>query len=103
MVMRNETRSTRTRDRDELAARQWAEWRLTRRHLLRSGSLAGGALALGGFGAAPRSLLHTAAAQEQPKPGGKLVVRGFLEDLGEGFDPVNNSQAQSWWNCSHVY
>jgi peptide/nickel transport system substrate-binding protein len=90
--------TTRT-DRDELAERQWDEWFLTRRHLLRAGAfaLAGGA-ALRGLG----PLAHVGAQdQATPKPGGKIAMTLYTDVFS--FDPPVPSDNPSIWTMLNVY
>ncbi|HEX5497986.1 MAG TPA: ABC transporter substrate-binding protein, partial [Thermomicrobiales bacterium] len=84
-------------DRDALAARQWDEWFLTRRHLLQAGAfaLAGGG-ALRGLGPLAR-----AAAQGEPKPGGKVVMTLYTDVFS--FDPPVPSDNPSIWTMLNVY
>jgi len=84
-----------------LAARQWAEWRATRRRLLRAGVGAGAALALGGGLTGWRPALGTAAAQATPTPGG-AVNMGIAADV-QSFDPPIPSDNMSIWTMLNIY
>lgn len=87
---------------DELAARQWAEWRLTRRGLVRTAAFAGGVVAFGGLAATARPLALPAAAQDAPKPGGKVAM-SLADDDVKSFDPIPVTDNMSIWTQQLVY
>lgn len=88
-----------------LAARQWAEWRVSRRRLLQASGLAGSALAVGGLSAlSTRSgAVVAASAQEaQPKPGG--TIRMSLADQdASSFDPPIPPDNMAIWTMLLFY
>ncbi len=88
------------RELDDLAARQWAEWRASRRRLLKIGAFAGGAAAVGTLSAARRS--GSAAAQEPtPKTGGTANM-GIVADV-QSFDPPQPGDNMSIWTMLNIY
>lgn len=93
-----------TDDLDRLAARQWAEWRSTRRRLLGRGLGAGAALTLAGGGglAGWRPALRSAAAQDaEPTPGGSVTM-GIVADV-QNFDPPIPGDNMSIWTMLNIY
>ena len=88
----------RRRAMDELAAQQWAEWRLSRRHLLRAGAFAVAGTALTGPG---RSVGGARAAQDQPRPGGKVSMTLYTDVFS--FDPPVPTDNPSIWTMLNVY
>ena len=90
---------------EALAARQWAEWRLTRRHLLRIGAYGGAglALALGATGRPSGYALGAAAAQDQqPKYGGRIQMSLADQDV-TSFDPPMPPDNMSIWTMLLFY
>ena len=90
-------------DRD-LADRQWAEWRASRRHLLRMGAFGGAGLALG-LGAGRRMPVAAAAPARQdaePKPGGTIVMSLADQDV-TSFDPPVPPDNMSIWTMLLFY
>ncbi len=85
----------------ELAERQWAEWRASRRHLLKSAGFAAGAFALGGstlLGAPAR-----AAAQDgEPKYGG-VIAMSLADDDVTTFDPIIPFDNMAIWTMLLIY
>jgi peptide/nickel transport system substrate-binding protein len=85
----------------ELAERQWAEWRASRRHLLKSAGFAAGAFALGGstlLGAPAR-----AAAQDgEPKYGGAIAM-SLADDDVTTFDPIIPFDNMAIWTMLLIY
>src|SRR5689334_14569823 len=72
----------------ELATRQWAQWRATRRRLVQMGAFGGAGFALG-LGAGRPPLITAAAPRtqdEQPKNGGSLSMSLADADV-TSFDP----------------
>lgn len=85
----------------ELAQRQWAEWRATRRRFLQSTGLATGALALGGsapFGAPARAV----AQDEEPKSGGTIAM-SLADDDVSTFDPIIPFDNMAIWTMLLIY
>jgi peptide/nickel transport system substrate-binding protein len=82
-----------------LADRQWAEWRLTRRHLLRAGAYGGG-LALG-LGVA-RPTVRVAAQEGDPKYGGTIAMSLADQDV-TSFDPPVPPDNMSIWTMLLFY
>jgi peptide/nickel transport system substrate-binding protein len=84
---------------EELAARQWAEWRLSRRRLLQSSGFAAGALTLGGL----RPFVRTGAAQDaEPKMGGTIAM-SLADDDVQNFDPTIPTDNMSIWTMLLIY
>src|SRR5215213_6540270 len=84
---------------EELAARQWAEWRLSRRRLLQSSGFAAGALTLGGL----RPFVRTGAAQDaEPKLGGSIAM-SLADDDVQNFDPIIPNDNMSIWTMLLIY
>lgn len=87
-----------------LADRQWAEWRATRRHLLKIGGFGGAGLALG-LGAGRRLPLVAAAPRaqdEEPKPGGTIAMSLADQDVTT-FDPPVPPDNMSIWTMLLFY
>jgi len=89
--------STRQIAMDELAGRQWAEWRFTRRHLLKAGAFAMAGSALVG----PGRSFQRAAAQAEPQAGGKVSMTLYTDVFS--FDPPVPSDNPSIWTMLNVY
>ncbi len=87
----------------EQAARQWAEWRATRRRILQTGFGGGVALAVSGMGGIRgwRPALRSAMAQETPTSGGSVNM-GIVADV-QSFDPPIPSDNMSIWTMLNVY
>ncbi|HKG24527.1 MAG TPA: ABC transporter substrate-binding protein, partial [Thermomicrobiales bacterium] len=87
-----------------LAARQWAQWRVSRRRLLQTGAfggLAGGALVLGGGNVRP--LVGTAVAQDaQPKSGGSIAM-SLADADASNFDPPIPIDNMAIWTMLLFY
>ena len=86
----------------ELADRQWAEWRATRRHLLQIGAFAGAGLALGFNGSQWRPVVAAAAQDEQPKAGGTITMSLADQDVTT-FDPPVPPDNMSIWTMLLFY
>jgi len=84
-----------------LAARQWAEWRATRRRLIQRGAGAGAALALGGGFASGRLAPQRALAQDAPTAGGSVNM-GIVADV-QNFDPPIPGDNMSIWTMLNIY
>lgn len=87
---------------DPSIARQWAEWRISRRRLLKATAL-GGSVAMaaslsGGFG----PLAQLAAAQGEPKPGGSISM-SLADDDVQSFDPIAVTDNMSIWTQVLIY
>jgi peptide/nickel transport system substrate-binding protein len=87
---------------EELAAEQWAEWRVSRRSLLRVGAFGGGAIVLSGVAATGRPFLQSAAAQDQPKSAGKVAMSLADQDV-QNFDPIIPTDNMSIWTMLLIY
>jgi peptide/nickel transport system substrate-binding protein len=86
----------------DLAERQWAEWRATRRRLLQIG-VVGGGLALAGFGGrSPLAPSLAAAQDEQPKDGGTITMSLADQDV-TSFDPPMPPDNMSIWTMLLFY
>jgi peptide/nickel transport system substrate-binding protein len=88
----------------ELAERQWAEWRTSRRRLLQMGAFGGAGLALG-LGADRRLPLVSAAParqDEQPKYGGSLAM-SLADQDATSFDPPVPPDNMSIWTMLLFY
>lgn len=86
----------------ELADRQWAEWRATRRGVLTSAGFAAGALAIGG-GAALTSPAPRAFAQDgEPKYGGSIAM-SLADDDVSTFDPIIPFDNMAIWTMLLIY
>jgi peptide/nickel transport system substrate-binding protein len=85
---------------DAATAAQWEAWRASRRGLIKAGLVAGGIAAFGGaaFGAAPVAR----AAQNEPKPGGKLAM-SLADDDVKSFDPIAVTDNMSIWTQLLIY
>jgi ABC-type transport system substrate-binding protein len=88
--------------REELEARQWAEWRASRRHLLRVGAFGGAGIALGGLAANAGPFVRGAAAQDQPKAGGTIAMSLADSDV-QNFDPTVPTDNMSIWTMLLIY
>ncbi len=86
----------------ELADRQWAEWRATRRGLLKSAGLTAGALTLAGGTAAGRPALHAAAQEGEPKYGGSIAM-SLADDDVTTFDPIIPFDNMAIWTMLLIY
>jgi peptide/nickel transport system substrate-binding protein len=87
----------------ELAASQWAEWRSSRRRLLKMGAFAGAGIALGGVAASSGAFGQTAAAQDAtPKSGGSLAM-SLADDDVQNFDPIIPTDNMSIWTMLLIY
>jgi peptide/nickel transport system substrate-binding protein len=87
---------------DEIETQQWAEWRASRRHLLKIGAFGGMGITLGGLMAATGPFARSAAAQDQPKMGG--TIRMSLADSdATNFDPIIPTDNMSIWTMLLIY
>jgi len=88
----------------QLADRQWAEWRGTRRHLLQMGAFGGAGMALG-LGAGRRLPVVAAAPllqDEEPKSGGTITMSLADQDVTT-FDPPVPPDNMSIWTMLLFY
>jgi peptide/nickel transport system substrate-binding protein len=85
----------------ELAARQWAEWRASRRNVLRYAGFAAGALALSGSSSLGRPA-RAAAQDEAPKMGGAISM-SLADDDVSSFDPIVPFDNMSIWTMLLIY
>ncbi|MBA2597756.1 MAG: ABC transporter substrate-binding protein [Chloroflexia bacterium] len=88
-------------DRD-LAARQWAEWRATRRGLLKSAGLTAGSLTVGGGALLAPPALHAAAQDGEPKLGGAISM-SLADDDVTTFDPIIPFDNMAIWTMLLIY
>ena len=88
---------------DSLAARQWAEWRATRRRMLQASLGVGAALAVTDTGGLSgwRPALRSTMAQDAPTPGGAVNV-GIVADV-QSFDPPIPGDNMSIWTMLNIY
>lgn len=84
-----------------LAARQWAEWRASRRRFLQSAGIATGALALGG-GALASAPARAAAQDGEPKYGGAIAM-SLADDDVSTFDPIIPFDNMAIWTMLLIY
>lgn len=85
-----------------LADRQWAEWRATRRGVLKSAGLTAGALTIGG-GAVLASPASRVVAQEgEPKYGGSVAM-SLADDDVTTFDPIIPFDNMAIWTMLLIY
>ena len=86
----------------DLAARQWAEWRTSRRDLIRMGAFAGGAIAAGGALTMASPMARSVAAQATPTPGGSIAM-SLADDDVQNFDPIIPTDNMSIWTMLLIY
>lgn len=95
-------KSATTPDRTELELAQWAEWKATRRRLLKAGLFTSSAMAFAGFGAT-RYIAPAASAQDaEPKSGGTLSMTLSDDDI-QSFDPIPVTDNMSIWTMLLIY
>src|SRR5262245_42483291 len=87
---------------DDLATRQWAEWRASRRRLIQMGAFAGGAIAAGGALTFASPLARSVSAQDAPAAGGTLAM-SLADDDVQSFDPIIPSDNMSIWTMLLIY
>src|SRR4051812_9645821 len=81
----------------DLAAKQWAEWRSSRRRFLQMGAAGGAGLALSGLAASTPAFTRLAAAQDTtPKSGGSIAM-SLADDDVQNFDPIIPTDNMSIW------
>ena len=86
----------------ELADRQWAEWRATRRGMLKTAGLGASALAIGGGAALNSPTRHALAQDEEPKYGG-AVAMSLADDDVSTFDPIIPFDNMAIWTMLLIY
>lgn len=84
----------------DLAARQWAEWRVSRRNLLKYSGFAAGGVAVARFGAEAGSV--AAQASPTPKTGGQLSM-SLADADATSFDPPVPPDNMSIWTMLLFY
>jgi peptide/nickel transport system substrate-binding protein len=85
-----------------LTERQWAEWALTRRHLLKASGLAAGALGLAGTGLLAQPARRVAAQDGDPKYGGSIAM-SLADDDVTTFDPIIPFDNMAIWTMLLIY
>ena len=101
-MTRNPDQQVATTDRSVLELAQWAEWKATRRRLLKAGLFTSSAMAFAGFGAT-RYIAPAASAQDAtPKSGGTLSMTLSDDDI-QSFDPIPVTDNMSIWTMLLIY
>ena len=85
-----------------LVDRQWAEWRATRRGLLKSAGLTAGTLTIGGGAILAPPARHVAAQDEEPKYGGSISM-SLADDDVSTFDPIIPFDNMAIWTMLLIY
>ncbi len=85
-----------------LVDRQWAEWRATRRGLLKSAGLTAGALTVGGGAVLAPPAQHVAAQDGEPKYGGSISM-SLADDDVSTFDPIIPFDNMAIWTMLLIY
>jgi peptide/nickel transport system substrate-binding protein len=85
----------------DLYQRQMADWRASRRHLLKMGAFGTAAVALGAVGGNLSFGGRAAAQDATPKPGGKVNM-GIVADV-QNFDPPIPGDNMSIWTMLNIY
>src|SRR6478609_2773499 len=86
----------------DLETRQWAEWRSSRRNLLKVGAFSGAGIALGGALTTASPFVRSAAAQDTPKSGGTIAM-SLADDDVQNFDPIIPTDNMSIWTMLLIY
>lgn len=86
----------------DLATRQWAEWRASRRGLLKTGAFAGLGIAAAGALPVASPFVRSAAAQDTPKSGGSIAM-SLADDDVQNFDPIIPTDNMSIWTMLLIY
>jgi peptide/nickel transport system substrate-binding protein len=89
--------------REELEAKQWAEWRASRRHLLKIGAFGGAGIALGGLAATAQPFVRSAAAQDTTPKAGGTISMSLADDDVQNFDPIIPTDNMSIWTMLLIY
>jgi peptide/nickel transport system substrate-binding protein len=88
---------------EAVAARQWAEWRLSRRRLLEAGAFGGAAVGAFAVGGGTRIGARRTAAQEaEPKSGGSLSM-SLADADASNFDPPIPIDNMAIWTMLLFY
>src|SRR5918994_231684 len=85
-----------------LANRQWAEWRASRRGLLKSAGITAGAVAMGGGASLTAPGLRVAAQDGEPKYGGAISM-SLADDDVTTFDPIIPFDNMAIWTMLLIY
>ncbi len=85
----------------ELADRQWAEWRATRRGILKAAGISAGALTFAG-GATIGRPTRSAAQDGEPKYGGSVAM-SLADDDVTTFDPIIPFDNMAIWTMLLIY
>ncbi len=85
-----------------LAERQWAEWRATRRGLLKSAGLTAGALTIGGGAVLASPAARVGAQDGEPKYGGSIAM-SLADDDVTTFDPIIPFDNMAIWTMLLIY
>jgi peptide/nickel transport system substrate-binding protein len=80
----------------ELARRQWADWRSSRRGLIKIGAFGGSAVAAAGLFGSAKPILRVASAQEEPKYGGSISMSMADSDATSWDPPVPPDNMSIW-------
>lgn len=86
----------------ELAERQWAEWRASRRSLIKAGALGGIGLAAAGFLPGAGLTTRTSAQDSQPVMGGTISM-SLADSDATSFDPPVPVDNMSIWTMLLFY
>lgn len=86
----------------DLATRQWAEWRSSRRRLLEIGAFGGGAAAAATLLGTASPFVRSAAAQDEPKSGGSISM-SMADSDASSFDPPVPPDNMSIWQMLLFY
>lgn len=86
----------------ELAARQWAEWRSSRRHLIKMGAMGGSAIALAGALGSATPFVGSVSAQDAPKMGGSISM-SLADSDASSFDPPVPPDNMAIWTMLLFY
>lgn len=94
---------TRVQPKDqELAAQQWAEWRASRRKLIRMGAMGGAGLAAAGFLPKVGTSRVTLAQDAEPKLGGTITM-SMADSDATSFDPPVPVDNMAIWTMLLFY
>jgi len=88
---------------DQRSAQQWAEWRQSRRHLLKMGAFGGMGIALGSVAVTSGTFVRSTSAQEaEPTLGGSIAM-SLADDDVQNFDPIIPTDNMSIWTMLLIY
>jgi peptide/nickel transport system substrate-binding protein len=99
---RQQIRTRFTPDDTSLVERQWAEWRATRRKLLKSAGLTAGAVTIGGGAVIAPPARRVAAQDGEPKSGGAISM-SLADDDVSTFDPIIPFDNMAIWTMLLIY